>query len=152
MKKYVTLMICLLSCLTIVAQNKPQASFTFDHLALAVKDLNRSAEFYTNVFQLKEITNRTANPTIRWISLGDGKELHLITNSESVVINKTIHLALATDNLDAFTDRLKQMKIAYADWGGTPNTFNVRADGIKQIYLQDPDGYWIEINNAREKK
>jgi len=39
------------------------------------------------------------------------------------------------------------MKIAYSDWQGKPNTINARADGIKQIYLQDPDGYWIEVNN-----
>ena len=24
----------------------------------------------------------------------------------------------------------------------------VRFDGVKQIFIQDPDGYWIEINDA----
>jgi lactoylglutathione lyase len=24
----------------------------------------------------------------------------------------------------------------------------VRSDGVKQIFVQDPDGYWIEINDA----
>tara|TARA_R110000868_G_scaffold1389_10_gene10744 strand:+ start:3320 stop:3502 length:183 start_codon:yes stop_codon:yes gene_type:complete len=24
-----------------------------------------------------------------------------------------------------------------------------RPDGVKQIYLQDPDGYWIEVNSAK---
>ncbi len=40
------------------------------------------------------------------------------------------------------------MKIAYSDWPGKPNTVNIRADGIKQIYFQDPDGYWLEVNNG----
>ena len=25
---------------------------------------------------------------------------------------------------------------------------NIRADGIKQIFFQDPDGYWIEVNSV----
>jgi lactoylglutathione lyase len=25
-----------------------------------------------------------------------------------------------------------------------------RVDGVKQIYFKDPDGYWIEINDAKE--
>ena len=24
-----------------------------------------------------------------------------------------------------------------------------RADGVKQIYMQDPDGFWIEVNDAK---
>ena len=38
------------------------------------------------------------------------------------------------------------MKIVYSDWPGKSNTVNVRPDGVKQIYLQDPDNYWIEVN------
>jgi catechol-2,3-dioxygenase len=25
----------------------------------------------------------------------------------------------------------------------------VRPDGVKQIYFQDPEGYWIEINDDK---
>ena len=25
----------------------------------------------------------------------------------------------------------------------------VRADGVRQIYLQDPDGFWVEVNDAK---
>ena len=32
----------------------------------------------------------------------------------------------------------------YSDWKNTPNKDYVRDDGIKQVYFQDPDGYWIE--------
>lgn len=130
------------------AQDSAKFHFTFNHLALSVKDVNRSADFYTKVFQLQEITNRSAIEGIRWISLNDGKELHLISVlKETVVINKAVHLALATKNIDAFVNRLTAIKIAYSDWPGIANKINARADGIKQIYLQDPDGYWIEVNN-----
>lgn len=130
------------------AQQPNQPGFTFNHLALSVKELNRSAEFYLNVFQFPEITNRTANPNIRWISLNEGKELHLISNAEPVTLNKSVHLALTTTNLDAFITRLNELKIPYGDWAGKANAVTTRADGIKQIYLQDPDHYWIEVNNA----
>lgn len=149
MKTLASLLIILTSLTMAYAQKTSSFKMNFDHLALSVKDLNRSVEFYKTIFQLEEITNRTANPNIRWISLGDGKELHLITNSETLVLNKTLHLALKTENLDAFINRLKEKNIPFGDWGGTLNAVTTRADGIKQIYLQDPDGYWIEINNAQ---
>ena len=42
---------------------------------------------------------------------------------------------------------LDKMKIIYSDWPGNSNKINIRADGIKQIFFQDPDGYWIEVNS-----
>lgn len=152
MKRILLMIVCITSCLVCKAQEKNQFNFTFNHLALSVKDLSRSVQFYTTVFQLPEITNRTANPSIRWISLGDGKELHLITNPDKLVLNKTVHLALTTSGIDAFIKRLKDLKVTYGDWGGTANAITVRADDIKQIYLQDPDGYWIEVNNSTPDK
>lgn len=149
MKKivFVSVLVIFTACL-VKAQSTNQSGFTFNHLALSVKDLNRSVAFYINVFQLPEITNRTANPNIRWISLNEGKELHLISNAEPVTINKSVHLALTATNLDTFIKRLAELNVPYGDWSGKANAVTTRADGIKQIYLQDPDGYWIEINNA----
>jgi len=132
------------------AQN---TSFTFNHIALSVKDLDKSASFYKDVLQLQEITNKTKMEGIRWFSLGEGKELHLISLlKEPVTINKAVHFALTAPNLDAFVKKLNTMKIPYSDWPGTPNKINMRADGIQQIYLQDPDGYWIEVNSTEQSQ
>lgn len=150
MKKIVSLIFFLTCTSMAFAQNNNTFGIRFNHLALAVKDLNRSVEFYVNTFHLQEITNRTANPTIRWVSLNDGKELHLITNTEPVKLTKTIHLAFSTSNLEDLLKRLKELKVPYGDWGGKENAVTTRADGVKQIYLQDPDGYWIEVNNAAD--
>ena len=40
----------------------------------------------------------------------------------------------------------------HKNWRGRPchNSLHVRQDGIRQIYFQDPDGHWIEINDAAE--
>lgn len=131
-----------------MTQDTTMFNFTFNHFALSVKDVDKSIEFYKNVLQLKEIANLTKTEGIRWVSLGEGKELHLnSTLKEPFLINKAIHLCLATSGFDEFVKRLITLKINYSDWPGTPNTINIRADGVRQIYFQDPDGYWIEVNN-----
>ena len=125
------------------------SNFSFNHIALSVKDVNIAIEFYQKVLQLKEIKNTASDSKTRWLSLGDGKELHLIPRPNSEIkVDKAVHFALATDNIDAFVTHLTTLNIDYSDWKGTPNKDYVRKDGIKQVYFQDPDGYWIEINNA----
>lgn len=150
MKKLFSLLLASVIITSAMAQTNSSVGLKFNHLALSVKELNRSVEFYTHVLKLPEITNRTANPAIRWISLGEGKELHLITNNEPVTVPKTVHLALTASDFEGFRKHLTGLKIPYGDWGGTPDAVTTRADGIKQIYFQDPDGYWIEINNAAQ--
>jgi catechol 2,3-dioxygenase-like lactoylglutathione lyase family enzyme len=127
-------------------------NFTFNHIALSVKSLDKSAAFYKEVMQLQEITNKTKIEGIRWFALGEGKELHLVSIlKEPVTINKAVHFALTTSNFASCIKYLNINKIIYSDWPGTPNKITIRADGIKQIYFQDPDGYWIEVNSVRNR-
>lgn len=138
--------------ITTKAQDSASFSLAFNHVALSVKDADRAAEFYKNVLKLQEITNRTETKGIRWFSLGEGKELHLVsTIKENVLINKAVHFALTTVHFDALIKNLELMNIPYSDWPGTPNKITIRADGVKQIYLQDNDGFWIEINSVAQK-
>jgi lactoylglutathione lyase len=46
--------------------------------------------------------------------------------------------------------KLAKAAIPYEDVAGKPQTVQVRVDGVKQIYFKDPDGYWIEMNDARD--
>lgn len=134
------------------AQDTTTFNFAFNHLALSVKDVDRSAEFYKNVLKLQEITNRSKLQGVRWFSLAEGKELHLISIlKENVTTNKAVHLALTTSNFDAFVAKLDKMNIAYSDWPGVNHKVNIRADGIKQIFFQDTDGYWVEVNSIGQK-
>ena len=119
---------------------------------MSVKDVGKSAIFYKEVLQLKEITNRTKMEGIRWFSIGEGKELHLVSIlKEPVTTNKAVHLALTTAKFDAFIKTLDSPNVIYSDWPGTPNKITMRADGIRQIFFQDPDGYWIEVNSVGSK-
>ncbi|RDI53656.1 VOC family protein [Flavobacterium glaciei] len=148
MKKITAFLIVFVFIGTLYAQNTNSFVLKLDHMALSVKDLDRSIDFYTNVLKFSEITNLTRKEGIRWVSLGEGKELHLVsTIKEPVIINKAVHLAFKVTHFNALIKALKSLNITYSDWPGTLDKITVRADGIKQIYIQDPDGYWIEINS-----
>ena len=151
MNKITLLLIALSFAGLLKAQDSASFKFSINHLAISVKDVNRSAEFYTKVLKLPEIVNRSKIEGIRWFVLGDGRELHLISViKENVTINKALHLGLSTTSFDVFVKRLTELKIPYSDWPGKPNIINIRADGIKQIFFQDPDGYWIEVNSVEQ--
>lgn len=123
--------------------------FSFNHIALSVKNVDASITFYQKVLQLKEIENTASNSKTRWLLLCEGIQLHLIPRPEAEIkINKAVHFALALPNLDAFIKHLEALDIEYADWLGTSTKDYIRKDGIQQFYFQDPDGYWIEVNEA----
>ena len=123
-------------------------TFSLNHIALSVKDVNESIEFYQKVLQLKEIKNTASDSKTRWLSFDDGKQLHLIPRPNSEIkTNKAVHFALTTPDLNSFIRYLKKLKIDYSDWLGSPNKDYMRKDGIRQVYFQDPNGYWIEIND-----
>ena len=43
---------------------------------------------------------------------------------------------------------LDKNNIDYESWTGDKKGVTLRVDNVKQIYFQDPDGYWIEVNDA----
>ncbi len=119
-----------------------------DHYAILVDDLTKSAIFYGEVLGLKEVENKTKNPEIRWFGLADGREIHLINRpKDGIQLNKNVHLAFAVNDLDGYIKYLDTKGVDYENWPGAPKTTNARPDGIRQIYIKDPDGYWIEVND-----
>lgn len=117
-----------------------------DHLALHVADLDRSVSFYTRYFGLQPMRAAARINTVRWLQAGSF-ELHLIggrTKPTDVPID--VHLALRVQDLDAVMKRLDADRIAWSDSDKNPRVTQTRRDGIRQLYLQDPDGYWIEVN------
>jgi catechol 2,3-dioxygenase-like lactoylglutathione lyase family enzyme len=124
-------------------------NFSFNHIALSVKDVDKSVAFYQKVLQLKEIENTASNSKTRWFSLSKEIQLHLIPRPDAKIkVNKAVHFALALPNLDEFIQHLTALDIAYADWLGTSKKDYIRKDGIQQFYFQDLDGYWVEVNEA----
>lgn len=151
MKKLLFLLVCFQ--LTYFTNAQVHTSTSFDHVALSVKNLNKSANFYKQIIGLKEIKNRGEKEGIRWFSLNDGKELHLISTIKGKIKqNKAVHFAIGIKNFQEFTARLEKHNISYTSWKGKKNTITTRADGIKQLYIQDPDNYWIEVNSVSKKE
>ena len=123
-------------------------TFSFNHIALSVKNVDESLAFYQKVLQLKEIKNTASNSKTRWLAIGEGLQLHLIPRPDAEIkTNKAVHFALTTPDINSFVKHLVTLQIDYSDWRDTPNKDYVRQDGVKQVYFQDPNGYWIEIND-----
>ncbi|MAL16284.1 MAG: glyoxalase [Balneola sp.] len=121
---------------------------SFDHYTIKVNDLAKSVNFYKTVLGLAEITNRTKKPHIRWLSLGSG-ELHIVERGSTMIHTDIgVHMALKLKDFEAFLSHMETHSIAPHNSKGKPNSITTRADGIRQVYFQDPDGYWIEVNEA----
>jgi lactoylglutathione lyase len=127
-----------------MAQQKPHVN----HIAFSVAQLERSRVFYQEVIGLDTIPEPFHDGRHVWLSVSEHAHLHLIQNPPPIVVpNKNTHLCFSVPNVNTFVANLKKRQVAFEDWAGTPSAVTTRTDGIHQIYLQDPDGYWIEIND-----
>jgi lactoylglutathione lyase len=123
---------------------------TVNHVAICTHDLKKSVAFYSDVLQLKKIPNPFKDTIHQWFSIGPGVALHVIAaNCPAEVHDINIHLCFAVPSLPAFMKHLDEYHIKYGDWTGHEKQTQKRADGVLQIYFQDPDGYWIEVNNDK---
>jgi lactoylglutathione lyase len=123
----------------------------FDHTALFVTDLKKSVAFYKDVIGLDTIPDPFRDGEHAFLSLGPGSELHLIAGADwKEAPHMNIHLALRIPSVESFILRLEKAGITYVNARGKQQTLTIRPDGVKQVYFQDPDGYWIEINDARK--
>lgn len=52
--------------------------------------------------------------------------------------------------MDAFINKLKDKNVPFGNSKGLNGKVNLRPDGIHQIFFQDPNGYWLEINDDFE--
>lgn len=143
--------IFLLLIIPIIKYGQNNNSMKFNHQALLVNDLNQSGEFYNNILGFEEIeVGAGQNPPKRWFKSDDGMEIHLISTKEKLKsIPKGIHMAFSVKNFDLFINNLKGNNITYGNWRGDENQIQLRNDGYKQIFFQDPQGYWIEVNNVK---
>lgn len=120
-----------------------------NHIAVYVKDLKTSTDFYTNIVQLDTIPEPFHDGRHTWFSVGDKSHLHLIQGAAAVVSHeKNSHLCFSVQSVSTFIQLLEQNNIEYENWAGEKYAVTKRVDGVQQIYFKDPDGYWLEINDA----
>lgn len=139
----------LLFCSSLVSAQTRKASI--NHIAIYVVDAKASANFYQNIIGLDTIPEPFHDGKHFWLRVGEGVALHIIEGAEKKKeYYKNQHTCFSVASVEGFIDILKQKKLPFEDRDGKKSTFTVRVDGVKQLWLQDPDGYWVEINDAKE--
>lgn len=122
-----------------------------DHIALLVRDLEESAAFYTAIPGIREVPNPMGGKDFRWFEFGPNQRFHMQAGDISRTrVEKNTHFALSAEgDFDTVLAELKARGFTWSDMEGTPGAVNVRPDGMRAIFIQDPNGYWIEINDFR---
>lgn len=136
------------------SQNEVRSeNILLNHIAVYVYNLEKSTAFYDSVLHLKKIPEPFHDGLHTWYSLGAAGQLHLIQGADKdIKRNKNDHFCFSVVSMEDFIKNLDRLKIEYSNWPGKVKEITTRVDGVKQIYFQDPDGHWIEINNDRKAK
>ena len=120
--------------------------FSFMHVCIYVLDLDKSIAFYKDALGLSEERRMTApDGSFTLVFLGDGKTgfqleltcMHDRTEPYDLGDNET-HIAFAVEDLEAARKKHKDMDCV---------CFENHAIGI--YFIEDPDGYWLEIVPTR---
>jgi lactoylglutathione lyase len=128
---------------------KPRA--TLNHIAVYVVNLQVSTAFYRDIIGLDTIPEPFHDGKHTWFSIGLQGHLHIISGANATEShNKNGHLCFSVPSVDDFIAILDKNNIAFENWAGQKKSITKRVDGVKQIYFKDPDGYWIEINDAKD--
>jgi catechol 2,3-dioxygenase-like lactoylglutathione lyase family enzyme len=114
--------------------------FELNHVALHVRDVDKSREFYRQVLQLEPLPRPAFTFPGAWFRLGQSQELHLIGERSEPVSshNRGNHFALRADNLDEWEAHFKKLGVHYLPRRNRP-------DGAQQLFVPDPDGHHVEL-------
>ncbi|MFT4094784.1 MAG: VOC family protein [Niabella sp.] len=142
-------LLLVLSMSDMYAQQQPKA--VLNHQALYVMDLKKSADFYKNIIGLEQIEEPFKIGKHVWLKTGPHTALHLILGAEAKKeYYKNNHICFSVPSLETFIDVLKKNHLSWEDANGKKDALTTRPDGIKQLWIQDPDDYWLEINNDQQ--
>ncbi|MFZ9262742.1 MAG: VOC family protein [Chitinophagaceae bacterium] len=131
-----------------LSQSKPV--FKINHAAVFVTDLKRSGDFYTQILNLDTIPEPFHDNKHIWLSIGNGVQLHIIQGAKDPKeYFQNNHLCFSTSDVVAFSKKLDENKISWFSARGEAYKMTTRVDGAHQVFLKDPDGYWIEVNDAK---
>lgn len=120
----------------------------FMYVGIRVTDLERSIDFYTNMLGMKvsgrSKIEQTKGETVGLQTEKDGFTLELNYyekdspyNTKYVVGEGLDHLAFKVDDLDKALEEAKK--------AGHRTILQMKADGGRWAYIEDPDGNWIEL-------
>ena len=140
----------LLAVISFQIQAQSNKPVRLNHIALYVKNLQVSTQFYMKVVGLDTMPEPFHDGRHSWFPIGEHSQLHFIKGAKEVTQHdKNAHLCFTVASVDDFVKRLIAAKIHYEDWPGKEYSITTRVDGVKQVYFQDPENYWVEINDDK---
>lgn len=115
-----------------------------DHVALHVKDLNQSIDFYEKYFGFKKYFQHagTAGMQIAYLKLGD-TVLELTHRSDGAMAG--FHFCLETDHFDEAVSELQKQGVEMARAPHDTAAREPREKGWRRVVFCGPDGEQIEL-------
>jgi lactoylglutathione lyase len=117
----------------------------FDHYAIAVADLDKSLKFYHDILGLGILPRPNFDFRGAWLDCGKGIAIHLIEQNEKITLDsgsRKLHFAFAVEDLLATKTYLLSKGIPII------KDIKARPDGVLQMFIQDPDGYYVELTEV----
>lgn len=119
----------------------------FYHFNFNVLDLQRSLEFYAKALELSPVRERSAKDgSFHLVYLGDGETDFTLELTWLRDRTQPYDLGEGEFHLAFLTDRYDELHARHQEMGCI--CFENPAMGI--YFIEDPDGYWIEIVPKRE--
>lgn len=124
----------------------------FLHVMIRVKDIKKSLEFYTKLFDLELAKEkRLSDCNLYFLSDKEGyTQIELTYNDETPEDGYEIgtgfgHFAFETNSMDEFTTKLHDLGYEYLY-----EPFKLSAIGSTIAFIKDPDGYEIELIETKK--
>ena len=137
-------------CTLAFQANAQQSKSHINHTAIYVVDIQKTGDFYSNIIGLDTVPEPFHDGKHIWYSTGAHTMLHVIAGATAKKdYYKNQHICFTVPDFNQFIKKLQALNWPYEDVAGNKNAITTRVDGVHQIWLQDPDGYWLEINDDK---
>ncbi len=113
----------------------------FNHVAIHVADLEASRRFYGEVLGLPTKARPAFDFDGAWFGIGGDRELHLLVGRAEPVVShhRGAHVAFEVPSIEEAQADLRAKGVSIERGP------QQRPDGAMQIFVLDPDGYWVEL-------
>ncbi len=127
-------------------------SYGFHHLALRVRDIEKSVDFYTQVLGFKEVM-RFPHPwdkgikQISMLDTGDGNYLEIFSDAPASTRpdGAFFHVAFRVDDVDALYERVKASGARVAREPGNVLLGGESPSTLRVVFFNGPDGEELEF-------
>lgn len=108
-----------------------------NHITYNVKDKDAALKWYQEVLGLKQIPKMVNSDHLYWLQLPSGAMVHIIENPDAPSM-PSHHTAFEVDDIEAAREALMVKGIEATE-------IQIRNDGQRAFYINDPDGNRIEL-------